>query len=173
MMLGALVAAAAVLLIAAGLAKVRTPDPAATMLRGFWPRLRGRGYARTAGVVEVLSGTVALLWGNTIALAVCYLALLVVAVRLATRPQRAACGCFGAADGEVGVAHIVLDAVCLAVAAAAVVATSQSLIDLVSRGTLSAIIVTAQAFLLAALGYLCITALPALSSARRSLEALR
>lgn len=171
--MGALVAGAAVLLVVAGVAKLRTPAPAAAMLRGFAPRLRGHGYARAAGVVEIAAGTVALVWGNSIALAVCYLALLIVAIRLVRKPQGAACGCFGAADGEVGAAHIVLDAVCLAIAVAGVAVSPRSALDLVGDGTLTSYTVVAQAFLAAALGYLSITALPALSSARRSVEAAR
>ena len=173
MVLSAAVGAAAMLLIVAGLAKLRTPDPAAAMLRGFWPRLRGRAYARTAGVVEVAAGSLALATGNCLALTVCYLALLVVAVRLATLPQRAACGCFGSADGEVGVAHLVLDTAGLAVAAWGVLASAGSVATLFDGSALTGVAAAAQAVLLAALGYLSITALPALNSARRSVEAAR
>ena len=59
----ALTAAAAVLLAVAGVAKLRTPAPAASMLVGLWPRLRplsrARAVARGAGAVELCVGLAA------------------------------------------------------------------------------------------------------------------
>jgi hypothetical protein len=172
----ALSTAAAVLLAVAGLAKLRTPAPAARMLVRFVPRLgsrRARAIARTAGLIEVGSGIAMLAAGGRIAaavLAACYLVLTIVAVRLATGPEPTPCGCFGAADGDVGIAHIVLDGCALAAALAAVVRPPGGLAAVFHDGGVNGAVVLAQAVLLAALGYLSITALPALVAARRTLE---
>ena len=167
--------AAAALLAVAGLAKLRTPGPAAAMIVGLWPRLRplrrARAIARTAGVVEIGVGVATLAVGNRAALSLlvaCYLVLTVLAVRLARGAQQVACGCFGAADAPVGAAHVVVDLACLGVACWAFVEASSGVSGLYERGIGVGLVGTAQALLLAALGYLCITALPALSAARRS-----
>jgi hypothetical protein len=174
---GALSAAAAVLLVVAGVAKIRTPAPAAAMIVLLLPRMRrGRVVARAAGTVEMAAGLVALVFGGRVALAVlagCYFVLTLVAIRLATGPQRAPCGCFGAADGTVGTAHIVFDSICLAAAVAGVVRPPGSVFALFDGGTLAGVTVVAQVLLLAALGYLSITALPALSVARHEVEGVR
>jgi hypothetical protein len=173
----ALTAAAAVLLAVAGVAKLRTPAPAAGMLVGFWPRLRplsrARALARGAGAVELCVGLAGILVGGRIIaalLAACYLALTAVAVRLATGAQRAPCGCFGAADGDVGAAHVLLDCCATAVAVTALFVDPGNVAGLFHTGIGVGITSCAQAALLAALGYLSITALPALAAARRTLE---
>jgi hypothetical protein len=174
---GALSAAAAILLVVAGVAKVRTPAPAAAMIALLWHRApRPRLLARAAGVVETLAGLFALAGGGRIALSVlagCYLVLTVVAVRLAVGPQRAPCGCFGAADGTVGTAHVVFDLACLGAAVCGFVRPPGSVLELFDGGTLAGVTVVGQTLLLAALGYLSITALPALAAARREVEGLR
>ena len=176
MIVAALSAAAAVLLAVAGVAKLRTPGPAAGMIAGFWPRLsraRARTAARSSGVVELGAGLAVLGFGGrgpAVALAVCFLVLTVVAIRLVRRPDAAPCGCFGAADADVGIGHVVLDACAMAIASVAIVRPSGGVSTLFDGGTLSGVMVCAQAVLLAALGYLSITALPALVAARRSLE---
>jgi hypothetical protein len=172
--LGALCAAAAVLLIVAGLAKIRTPAPAAAMIvllrPAMGPLRRASRAVRCAGVVEVGVGLAALAVGSRLALALltaCYLALTVVAVRLATGEQRAPCGCFGAADGTVGRVHVLFDVVCLAVCGVGMVRPPGPVTALFGDGVLVGMTVVAQTVLLAALGYLSITALPALSAVRR------
>jgi hypothetical protein len=174
-LVAATIAAAAVLLVVAGAAKLRTPGPAATMLVGFWPGLRplrrARAVARAAGVVELGAGLAVLAVGGRVTAAVltaCYLALTIVAVRLALRSESAPCGCFGAADGDVGPAHIVLDVAALGVGVAALVHPVGSVAGLFTDGTLTGFTLAGQAALLAALGYLSITALPALTAARRT-----
>jgi hypothetical protein len=149
------------------------------MIVMLWPRLRplarARRIARLAGVVELAAGLATLAVGGRIALsllAACYLVLTAVALRLATGAQRAACGCFGAADGIVGAPHVVLDLACLGVAGWAFVQSPAGVTALYGGGVLTGLAVTAQALLLAALGYLSITALPALSAARRSVEGM-
>jgi hypothetical protein len=177
MVIGALCAAAAVLLIVAGLAKFRTPDPAAAMIVLLWPRFRplhrARVVARAAGAVEFGAGLATLTAGGRIAvalLAACYLVLTAVAIRLATGPKKAPCGCFGAADGTVGAPHVVLDLAGLTVAVFGCVRPPGAVPALFDDGALTGVTVTAQVLLLAALGYLSITALPALSAARREAE---
>jgi hypothetical protein len=179
MISGALGAAAAVLLIVAGLAKFRTPAPAAAMIVMLWPAIRparhARRLARCSGIVELAAGLATLAWGGRATLALltaCYLVLTAVAIRLATGRQRAACGCFGAADGTVGLPHVVLDLVCLTIATWGCVRPPGPVSALFGSGALTGIAVTAQALLLAALGYLSITALPALSAARRQVEGI-
>jgi hypothetical protein len=173
----ALTVAAAALLAVAGAAKLRTPAPAASMLVGFWPRLRPLGRARTVArgvaAVELGVGVACVALGGRITaalLAVCYLALTAVAVRLATGAQPASCGCFGAADGDVGPAHVVLDCCAAAVAVTAVFVAPDNVAGLFHAGVGVGLTSCAQAALLAALGYLSITALPALAAARRTLE---
>jgi hypothetical protein len=170
-------AAAAALLVVAGLAKLRAPAPAAAMLAGLSPRLRplprARAAVRVAGVVEVGVGLTALVGGGRIAmalLAVSYMALTVLAVRLATGAQPVACGCFGSADGDVGLAHVVLDGCATAIAVIAVFVTPGNVATLFHAGVGVGLISVVQAALLTALGYLSITSLPALMAARRTLE---
>lgn len=177
MLIAALTAAAAALLAVAGLAKLRTPGPAATMIAGFWPRLaplrRARSVARAVGIVETATGTAILVAGGRIAataLAACYLALTLVALRLVFGGRRAPCGCFGAADGDVGVPHVLLDGCALAIAVAAIITAPAGVGALFASGALIGSVASVQAALLAALGYLSITALPALVAARKPLE---
>lgn len=174
MLLGTCVLSAAILLAVAGVAKLRTPGPAATMIVNLLPgRPRARRLARCAGVVELLAGLATVVVGGRVTaalLALCYLVLLAVAVRLATGAERAACGCFGAADGVVGPAHVVLDLAGLGIAVWAVVQSSGPATALFDHGPLVGAGAVLQAVLLAALGYLSITALPALTAARRTLE---
>lgn len=174
MTVGALSAAAAVLLAVAGLAKLRTPAPAAAMIATvLHRRRRSLVIARLTGLAELVVGALALALGDRLAMALlmtAYLVLTAVAVRLATGPQRAACGCFGAADGEVGPAHAGFDLACLAAAVAGLVRPPSSVVALFDEGALAGVTLVGQVLLLAALGYLSITALPALSAARREVE---
>lgn len=177
MVITALSGATALLLVVAGAAKLRTPGPAAGMLVGLTPRLRplrrARRVARGAAVVELAAGLSLLAFGGPIpaaVLAACYLALTVVALRLATAPEAAPCGCFGAADGDVGIAHVALDVCGLAVGVAAVVHPAGGVAALFDAGVAAGITACLQAAVLAALGYLSITALPALAAARRTVE---
>ncbi|HEY7007766.1 MAG TPA: MauE/DoxX family redox-associated membrane protein [Jatrophihabitantaceae bacterium] len=168
MVVGALSTSAAVLLIVAGVAKIRTPGPASAMIGALLPRVRpGAWTARGAGVIELVVGALALVAGTRVAmaaLAACYLVLAAVAIRLAAGPQRVPCGCFGAADGTTGRAQVVLDVACLAVALAGVIRPPGAVTALFDGGALVGVSVLAQALLLAALGYLSVTALPALSA---------
>jgi hypothetical protein len=177
---GALLAAAALLLLAAGLAKLRTPGPAAHMIVTVWPRMlpvaRARVVARAVGVVEAAAAVATLATGArpaVILLALCYLAVTAVAVRLASGAERASCGCFGAADGAVGVPHLIVDGAALAISAWAAVRPPGGLAALFDDGALTGVTVTAQVVVLTGLAYLSLTALPALVAARRTVEGAR
>lgn len=172
MVVSALAAAAAMLLLVAGVAKLRTPGPAAMLFRHA-RRTTARRLVRLAAVAEVAVALLALVLGGRVgagALALGYAVVTAVAVRLATAPQKAPCGCFGAADGDVGRAHVVVDLCCLAAAVTAA-ATGAAPADLWHAGGLVGTVAAAQSAVLAALAYLCITALPALAAARSKLEA--
>jgi hypothetical protein len=176
MVVGALCMSAAMLLVVAGLAKIRTPGPAAAMIVMVLPAARtvrrGTWIARGAGVLELAAGLFAVAAGTRAgmaALAACYLVLTAVAVRLAAGPQRVPCGCFGPADGTAGRAQVVLDGACLAVSVAGVLRPPGPFAGLFDAGPLVGGTLLAQAVLLAGLAYLSVTALPALSAARGAL----
>lgn len=176
----AVLLAAAVLLLVAGWSKLRTPQPAAAMIRRLRPVRAGagrspggRGVVRWVAVIELATAVAVLATAAraaAIALTLCYLVLAIVAVRLATGAERTACGCFGAADGAVGAPHVVLDVAALAAGVWASVRPPGTIAALFEHGPLVGVTACAQAGVLAALGYLSITALPALLGARRSVE---
>jgi hypothetical protein len=172
---GSLVVAAALLLVAAGLAKLYAPGPAVTMLHRLWPpRFVAAGLIRGIGAGEVAVALLAIGFGNragAVALAAWYLAFTGVTVQLMRRSPATPCGCFGRAESPVGVAHVVQNLVCAVVAAVAVVRPPGWFGGLLDAGPLTAVTGGAQALLLAYLGFLSITALPALGAARRQLEA--
>lgn len=175
-MIGSVQLAAALLLVGAGVAKLRTPDQAATMVRGaWWTSLRSgaaRLLVRVGGAVELGVGAAVVVTGGRIAAALlgcCYLGFLTVAVRLVRRGQRASCGCFGATDSPVGVSHLVLNTGAVSVAVAAIVRPPGAVGGLVRDGVLTGVVGLGQAVLLAYLAFLSITALPALVAARRRL----
>jgi hypothetical protein len=168
--------AAAALLVAAGLGKVSTPDAAASMLRRTWRRApRGstaRHAVRAAGALEVGIGAVAIALGDRVsaaALAGCYLAFLAVAARLRLTGRRDSCGCFGATESPVGLAHLVVNAAAVAGAVAAVVRPPGTLGGFLDADGVVGIVGVGQALLLAYLAFLSMTALPALAAARRRL----
>ena len=108
-------AVAALVLIVAGVAKLRAPAPAAAALRELGAALPIRAFATG----EIALGVWALVAPSSvaaIALACCYAAFAVLALLLASR--RAACGCFGEGDFPASRAQGLLSAV-LAVASAA------------------------------------------------------
>lgn len=177
MLSSALLAAAALLLFVAGVAKVRTPGPAAQMLVTVWPRIRpvrrARLVARTVGVIEGAAAVATLVTGSRAAIVVlllCYLVVTAVAVRLAFGRERASCGCFGAADGAVGVPHLVVDVAAVMVAAWAAARPPGGVGSLFDDGALTGVTLVLQVVLLTALAYLSLTALPALVAARRTVE---
>lgn len=178
-MIGPFAAAAAVLLAVAGLAKLRAPAQAAAMIVALAPSLTRRrpavrAFIRIAAVGEAAVAAAFLILGGRIPaalLAAAYLAFTLVALRLATQRAGTACGCFGAVDSPVGAAHVALNLICVGVTVAAAMSPVAALGGLVRHDAMVAVIGSAQILLLAWLGYLAITALPALASARRLEEA--
>jgi hypothetical protein len=172
-MIGSLVAAAALLLAGAGVAKAVAPAPAAATVQRVWSRLSTPlPVLRVAGGLELIIGGNALLVGTraaAIALVGCYLVFVAVTLRLVRGGGRAPCGCFGRSDGDIGAAHLVLNLTCVTFAAAAASRPPGALCGLAHGGALVTAIGAGQTVLLAYLGYLSITALPALAAARRQL----
>lgn len=175
---GVFVLAAALLLVAAGAAKVRAPGAAAAMLRRaapWLPRvLRQPAAVRLGGAAEAAVGAAAVVTGGRIALvllAACYAAFAAVALRLIAVGAGASCGCFGGADSPAGPAHVVLDVLATAAAVAGVVAPPGLFGGRFDGAVLPGLIGIAQAALLAYVGFLSITALPALAADRRRLAA--
>ena len=174
-MLGALAAAAALLLVGSGLAKLRAPAPVARTLVVLLPALGRRrrrlpALARVLGAAELAVGTAVLAFGGVLPfalLAAAYVAFAGVAIRLRTGDRAVPCGCFGRVDAPVGAAHIVLTAGCAAVAAAAATGSVGPAGGLLEHSAFVAAVGLAQVVLLAWLGYLAITALPALTGLTR------
>jgi hypothetical protein len=176
-MIGSLDLAVALLLAGAGAAKVGAPDQAVAMLIRAWPRLRPmpslRAAVRVGGGVEVLVGLAVVADGGRVAaalLAACYLGFLGIAVRLTRLGDRLSCGCFGRTDSPVGLPHVVFDLAGLGVALAGVVRPAGRFGGLFDHDAVIAIGGSAQAALLAYLGFLSITALPALLAGRREVS---
>jgi hypothetical protein len=169
-MIGALCAAAAVLLLWSGLAKLARPTGTARMLsRLLGPRAGRRTVARLIGLVEAAVGGAGLLIGSRstfVALAVCYLVFTIVAVRLLRSGRPSPCGCFGAEDAPTGRSHVVVDTVAWVAATAGAwwppgpwggLARGDALLTMVGLG---------QVVLLAAMAYLLVTVLPSVLTER-------
>ncbi len=111
-----ILSAAALLLVVAGLAKLRDPGPArsaivAARLPGG-ARVRSPWVARSVGAAEVLVGTAALLVGGrwtAALLGASYLLLALVAWRLLSVASGTGCGCFGATGAPISRWHLALD----------------------------------------------------------------
>lgn len=177
-MLGALEVATALLLGAAGIAKLLAPRPAAAMLRRAWPRLPARSAlplaVRATGLGELGTCVVVAVTGDRASaalLAAWYVGFAALTTRLLRRAPRSGCGCFGATDAPAGALHVALNAACAAIAVAAAVRPPGRFGGLLDRGVLHGIIGTGQAVLLAYAGYLVATALATLSDARRRVAA--
>jgi hypothetical protein len=179
-MIGSLGLAAAVLLIAAGASKLVAPAPAAAMLRRAWPRLpRVRAVpaaVRVGGLAEVAIGLAMLAVGDRVAavlLGGCYLVFTAVSVRLIRTGKGGSCGCFGRADSPISSAHVVLNLACVGAATVAAIRPRGRLGGLFEDGTLLGVIGAGQVLLLAYLGFLSITAVPALAADRRQVVQTR
>ena len=171
---GSLALAAALLLIGAGVGKVRAPQPAAAMLRRALPgglrTIARPALVRVAGLGEVAVGAATVLTGSRWALgllAAAYLAFLALSLRLAAAGSGAPCGCFGRADAPVGAGHVVLNVVAVAAAIIGFVRPPGAWGGRFDGAVLPGVVGLAQAGLLAVLAYLAITALPALAAERR------
>lgn len=174
-MIGSLTAAAAVLLLVSATAKLRNPSAAVPLLTALpllGRRAPGRlaAAARGVGAGEAVVAVGFLAFGNRISaacLAAAYAAVSIAASVVLASGRRTSCGCFGARSAPIGPAHPILTGACSAVGVAAViepVGRAGGLLDAAAPVTALAVV---QVVVLAALGYLLLTALPALTDAGR------
>jgi hypothetical protein len=174
---------AALLVVIAGFAKLRSPDPAATMIRTLWPRIASavapRRTVQLVAAGEIGVGLAVLLVAERITaalLALCYVIFVGVSARVAASRGTVSCGCFGESEpagGTSGAGQLMVDIVCLAVATSTAVRPGRSALSVLGDGTLSSVVGAGQVCLITALGYLAIVRLPELTRARRRLDAVR
>ena len=172
-MIGALCAAAAVLLLGSGVAKLRRPAPA-TRLLALLVGLPNPLVGRLIGALEVGVGAAVLLSGGRAAcaaLAACYLTFALVAVLLTTGSRPAPCGCFGESDTPTRPLHVVVAALACAAAVAGVVSPVGALGGFAGQPTLVMVVGLGQVAVLAGLVYLSMTVLPDVLAARERLVA--
>lgn len=118
----------ALVLVVSGFGKLMNPGPASAAMRDARLPVPFRGRAVTGaalGVAEAAVGLTALAvpaWWAAGLLGGTYLGFLAFILRLRSRDGAAGCGCFGASSTPPGTAHLVLNAVAVAVAGTAVVA---------------------------------------------------
>jgi len=172
--IGALCAAAAVLLLWSGLTKLARPDATAAMLAGLLrrPSRTWDPAARLAGLAEVAVGAAAVVTGGRpacAALAACYLLFTAVAARLARGERPAPCGCFGRADTPTSRIHVAVDLVACIAAVAGIVAPPGAWGGFAGQPPLVLAVGLGQAALLAAMAYLLVTVLPAVLADRARL----
>jgi len=170
-MIGALCAAAAVLLLWSGLAKVARPAATARMLAGVLGRPVQGSHAlvRLLGLVELTIGAAVLVTGGRVAcaaLAGCYLVFTMVAVRLAGGVRPVPCGCFGRADAPTGRLHVVVVAVACAAGIAGTVAPPGPWGGYTGQPALVAAVGLGQVVLLAGMAYVLVAVLPSVLSDR-------
>jgi hypothetical protein len=137
--------AAAVLLVASGLAKLRDPRPAVAALRTLG--LPATAVAvPVAALLELAAGAACIAAPRTAALAgVLYLVFaLVIAAQLA-RGSTASCGCLGSADLPPSPVHVVVDLVLAAVAFAAAASPPPSVVALLGAHPAASVVVVAAA----------------------------
>jgi hypothetical protein len=175
---GTLLMAVALLLGAAGAAKLRTPAPTVAMAHRLWRAVPDNARAvcavRIIGSAEMAAAIATLATGGrlaAIALATWFFAFAAVTALLVRRAPATPCGCFGSADSPAGPAHIALNLAGAAIATAAAVRPPGAFGGVFDRTALAGLVGTAQVLLLAYLGFLSITALPALAAQRRRVEA--
>jgi hypothetical protein len=174
-----LVGAAALLLAAAGLAKVRQRMPvrspfAAAAVPGL-ARLPAALATRLAGAAELLIGVVALGLGGRIGAALIaagYAALTVLAARMVAVEAGQDCGCFGR-PSPVSHWHTGVNLAGLLIGLAGLAVPAGSLPAEIVRHPVTGLALALAATMLAYLGYLTMTALPALRSAVADLEMVR
>jgi len=168
--------AAALLLAAAGVAKLARPDPTTRAAAdsgipgSVW--FTRRWVVRLLGMGEVAAALAVVLAGgprSAAALALLYAALALVAARLLREGPDRDCGCFGNRSQPVTVAHLVIDLAASAVGLAAVLWPVPGLPELVAADPWPTIALAGGAIVLAWLAYLAMTALPELSRLREKL----
>lgn len=171
--------AAALLLAAAGLAKLRQRAPVRSALAAAGvpgaQRLSAKTATRLSGTVELAVATLALLVGGRVAAALIALAYLVLAglsARMMGIESGQDCGCF-AKPVAVSHWHTAVNLSCALAGLIALIQPAGSLIHQFGRQPATATALLLAAVVLAYLGYLVMTALPELSAAVATLEVAR
>lgn len=155
--------AVVLLLGAAGVAKFRRPETAATALRSIGVGMKQEAVARVIAAIEIGIATIALtVSGPVPALAIgsVYLLFTAVVLELLRRGHRSvSCGCFGQESAQVSPLHVVLDS-CAAGAAFAAALMGTALPDLYVRPALEALAIVAVSLVLSYVLYVAMTLLP-------------
>ena len=174
-----LVSAAALLLAAAGLAKIRRPSPTRSALAAAGipgaQRLGAKVANRLSGAVELAIAALALLVGGRVAaasIALVYLVLAGLSARMMSIESGQDCGCF-AKPVAVSHWHTAVNVGCMVAGLLALVIPADSLISRFgdSPGIAAALLLSAA--VLAYLCYLVMTALPELITATAQVEVAR
>ncbi len=156
------VAALAVVLALAGLAKLRRPAPTAASLAVL--HVPGAALtARVIGLGEVAIAVTALTVGGrwpAALLAAAFAALAAVAARLVAEGDGRDCGCFGPVRSPATHWHTAVDAAAALAAVAAAIVGVPSLREVATGDALRAVPLLTLVGVLAALLVLCLTALP-------------
>jgi hypothetical protein len=171
-----LVSAAALLLAAAGLAKIRQRAPVRSALAAAGipgaQRLGAKTANRLSGTAELAVGLLALSVGGRVAAALIALAYAVLAglsARMMSISSGQDCGCF-ARPVAVSHWHTAVNLSCALAGLIALVQPAGSLIGQFGQRPVTASALLLGAVLLAYLGYLVMTALPELLAATAELE---
>lgn len=161
--------AAALLLAAAGVSKVRRPASTVTAVRAAGVPVNGAA-VRVFAAGEVLVAAAALLLGGPVPallVALSYAAFAVFVGLALVRGESASCGCFAGDDAPPTLAHVVVNIGLAASALAVAVTAGPSSLPavLAEAGPAPAVTLLGLAGLVAVLGYLVLTRLPGSSPA--------
>jgi hypothetical protein len=165
----AVVFAAAVVLVIAGVGKVARPAGTAAALRAAG--LPGTPLlAQLLGGAEIVIGVASLVWGNVVtdaALAVAYAGFAAfAALLLAAQGRSASCGCFGERHTSIHPLHIVVNLVIACIAATGVAQPSGGLGKLADLSTVGAVAFLAVTAAVAVLIYVLLAIVPERLEAR-------
>lgn len=162
-------AAAAILLAAAGVPKIRTPLPTVRALRSV-ALPASRSAVRLLGAAEVVVGAAAVVWGGPVLAALVavqyagFAGFIVLALRRGGAV--ASCGCFGARDTPPTITHLVVNVTAVAVAVAAAALDVPGLAATLADGPWAGVPLLAATITCAWLAYIALTDLPAVTAAR-------
>ena len=158
--------AACALLVIAGAGKVVHSAPAQIAARAAGMPVP-RGGIIAFGIVELTAGGVAAVFGGpaALAVAVCYLLLTVVAIRLLLRAPSTPCACLGSSSAVVTPAHVILNVAAMGIAIVA--ATGGAPFAAVSDNWLVGAMFAVLVACCVKLAMLALDALPELASATK------
>jgi hypothetical protein len=162
----AITVSGAVLLVLAALAKIRSPQPAADVLRQLGLPAAGPAVPILAGFELVAAGLAPLGGVAGLPLAACYTAFAVVGLRWLISMPGGSCGCFGSARTPVTALHPVITGVIAAAAAAGPWTTSGR--RLLTPDHPAAYVLIGQVALLSALFYAALAVYPQLVAAGKA-----